>query len=215
MPTPEQITESLTTIANHSTPLAFAWHLAFATAILFVAAGWRPGRQTAALLLTLPCWSVAAVAWHYGNPFNFAMVGTVGLALTMIAMRLSRQEPTRASHFNQFAGVALIAFGLVYPHFLHAASWLAYAYESPFGLIPCPTLAVIAGTSLLANGFGRRAWMLCIALAAGFYGAFGVAVLGVEIDAALLAAVLPVGVMAWRAPAGTFPDRTGDFSHAR
>ena len=118
MPTPSQITESLTLIANECRPLAFAWHL------------------------------------------------------------------------------------------------LLDAYESPFGLIPCPTLSLLVGVSLFADGFGSRAWMWCLTLVAAFYGVLGTVALSVWIDALLLAGALLLGVKALRQP-GRIQNRLGDFSHAR
>src|SRR5678810_80921 len=81
-------------------------------------------------------------------------------------------------------GAAAIAFGWVYPHFL-AGPPLAYLYAAPFGLVPCPTLAVAIGFALLAGAPNDRAWNLVLAALGLFYAAFGIARLGVWLDLGL------------------------------
>ena len=84
----------------------------------------------------------------------------------------------------------LVAFGAVYPHFLATTSWTAYLYQAPLGLIPCPTIAAMAGVTLMTDGLQSKAWSSGIALLALFYGLIGVLVLGVMIDVAFIAAAV-------------------------
>jgi hypothetical protein len=58
------------------------------------------------------------------------------------------------------------------------------------GLIPCPTLSVFIGFTLLFHGFGSKKWMLSAALIGLFYGIFGVLRLKVYLDVALIAGAL-------------------------
>ena len=51
-------------------------------------------------------------------------------------------------------------------------------YEAPLGLIPCPTLAAIAGVTLMTDGFQAKVWWVGIAVMAAFYGLLGVLWLG-------------------------------------
>jgi hypothetical protein len=75
-----------------------------------------------------------------------------------------------------------------------------YLYESPFGLIPCPTLSVVAGLSIAARALDSHAWRWTVSMAALFYGVIGALVLQVPIDVVLIAAGV---ILAWR---GLVPD---------
>jgi hypothetical protein len=90
------------------------------------------------------------------------------------------------------AGVALMSFGVVYPHFVDADSWLVYLYASPFGLIPCPTLAFVCGVTLMAGGFSSWFGGLIAAMSM-MYGVMGVWRLGVPLDWPLVAAAVVLG----------------------
>ena len=80
----------------------------------------------------------------------------------------------------------MIAFGLIYPHFLNTESFIKYFYASPLGLIPCPTLSVLIGFVLLYNGFGSNSISVAFIVFGLFYGIFGVFKLGVYLDLGLL-----------------------------
>ena len=60
---------------------------------------------------------------------------------------------------------------------------------APLGVLPCPTLAVVAGLALMMSG---PRWTLpaILAIAASGYGVLGAFWLGVEIDLVLLLAAL-------------------------
>lgn len=214
MPTPDLIVQQLTTISNEWRTLAIGWHAVGAIALLAVAAGWQPSRTIVARLIVVPCWSVAALAWYYGNPFNGVVFTSLGVALTIIAVTMARVTPSAASKFERRVGAVLIVFGLIYPHFLDARSWLATVYESPFGLIPCPTLSVVAGVSLLVHGFDSRAWASILAAALAFYGLFGAVVLSVRIDVVLLAGALGLLRLAFQLQPRRIAGNVGDFSRA-
>ena len=107
-------------------------------------------------------------------------------------------------------GILMIAFAWLYPHFLDPRSPMIYVVGAPTGLIPCPTLSLLIGFTLLAGGFGSRAWNLLVAAAGLFYGVFGVARLGVRLDVALAAGGLCLLVLS-RSPR---PAREALASHA-
>jgi hypothetical protein len=88
------------------------------------------------------------------------------------------------------AGILMVSFGLVYPHFIKPDSILEYFYASPAGLIPCPTLSVLIGLALIFNGFGSRQISLLLIIFGLFYGTFGVLKLKVRIDIFLLLGTL-------------------------
>ena len=92
-------------------------------------------------------------------------------------------QPITISQFPfMVVGIMMIIFGLVYPHFISADSFLKYLYASPVGLIPCPTLSILIGFLLLFNGFGSQSITLTFIVFGLFYGIFGVLKLAVYLD---------------------------------
>ncbi len=202
MPSAAEILATLTSISNDWTTLAIAWHVLMAAAIGAVALGWRPSRRLGAIALTIPLLSVGALAWGSGNPFNAIVFLLFAILLIVLGLRLPPDRVAPAPVWARVAGVFLIAFGWIYPHFLEGGSWLRYLYAAPTGLIPCPTLSVVIGLTLLASGFSSRAFSLCLGFLGMFYGAFGAFRLGVTLDIVLLAGsiILMAFAMTMRSP---------------
>jgi hypothetical protein len=196
MPTPDQILQGLAAIANGRMILAVFWHLILAVVIIAALAGWRPIKRSGATALAVPLFSVSLLAWLYGNPFNGTVFLLFGAALAAVGMRrpASRVEPPPA--WALVIGPALVIFGWAYPHFLVGGSRLRYLYEAPTGLIPCPTLSVLVGLTLLAAGFSSRTFSLCLGILGVFYGLFGAFRLGVRIDLVLLAGAIGLVALA-------------------
>jgi len=198
MPTPQAILDSAAAIANDWRWLAIAWHAVFVAVLIGI--WWRqPITRAVATLMIAPVISVGALAWWSGNLFTGSLFVFLALLMAVIARRLPTVAMTAGNSAEVTAGFVLAAFGLVYPHFLRAESWVEYLYAAPFGLVPCPTLASLIGVSLLARSFGSRPWAATIAGASVIYGLIGVAVLGVWIDAVLVAGAI---VLAVRRPPG-------------
>ncbi|MBI5509130.1 MAG: hypothetical protein HY903_10285 [Deltaproteobacteria bacterium] len=198
MPGPEQILAGLTAIANRALPLAVLWHVLVACAVVGIAAGWRPSRRLSSILLTLPLLSVAAVAWFFGNPFNGTAFSVFWVALVVLGLRLPSDGLARAPAWSVLVGIGMVCFGLVYPHFLQSASPLTCLYAAPTGLVPCPTLSLVIGLALVADGLGSRTWSVVLACAGLFYGLFGTLRLGVYLDLGLIvgaAALLVRGIL--------------------
>ena len=195
MPTAEQILASLRQVANDAFALAVAWHVTLAICGVALALGWRPARRNAGLLLTLLAVSVSAVSWLHHNPFNAATFALLSVVLAMLALSLGREAISfRAPGWALVLGAAMVAFGSLYPHFLERSA-LSYLYGAPTGLIPCPTLSLMVGASLLVGGLHSRAWSMTLALAGVFYAVWGAMHLGVYIDLVLLAGSLGLLVM--------------------
>jgi hypothetical protein len=118
------------------------------------------------------------------------------------ALRASRAPVHFASPPWVVAGIALIAYGLAYPHFLRTDSWIEFLYAAPFGLVPCPTLSVVIGTMLLFRNGGSTVWSATLVVAGLLYGGIGVFRLGVALDWGLLlgSAALGAAVLHGRAP---------------
>lgn len=200
MPSSEEIYEGLTAIANEWRLLAVAWHLGLAAVALAVSSGWRPSKRLFALILALPVTSVAALAWDAGNPFNGAIFAGIATTLVLLGFRLPRQPIAPGSRAQITLGSVFVGFGWAYPEFLDGSSLRSYLYEAPFGLIPCPTLSVLAGASLIFGSLGSRPWAMTVSLAALAYGVMGVFALGVAVDIFLVgaAAALSATVMTER-----------------
>jgi hypothetical protein len=183
----------MTAIANDWWILAIGWHVALAALVISLIAGWRPPNRLFGLLLTAPLFSVSILAWTAGNPFNGTVFAILAAFLAAIAIGSSK-TPIRTSTPSLVAvGGLMVLSGWVYPHFVTATSWLEYAYASPFGLLPCPTLSVIIGATIACGTLqSSRPWTAFVVAAGAVYGAIGVFVLGVSLDYFLLAGALVV-----------------------
>lgn len=199
MPAPPEILAALAGLAQRWQELAMAWHAYIVALGLAAGFGWRPANRVAALLLLAPLASAAALAGLSGNPFNAAVLGAATVGLATLAWRVPAARLALSSPGNVLAGMLLVVFGLVYPHFLAPASLLTYLHSAPVGIVPCPTLAVITGASLATGSFGSRAWSVLLGAVATFYGLFGALRLGVALDWTLLFGVALLLFSAWRA----------------
>jgi hypothetical protein len=192
MPTPEEILQGLEAIANDWRWLAIAWHAYFALLALGVALGCRPSKRMAGLLLSLPLFSVSALAWLSANPFNGMLFAVFGIVLVVVSLRLPPGRIRVAPVWAVITGSALFLFGWGYPHFLETDSFVPYVFSAPTGLVPCPTLSIVIGLSIIVGSLGARAWSVVLAVAGLFYGLYGAAVLGVALDWVLLLGALAI-----------------------
>jgi hypothetical protein len=185
VPTADAVLAWAASVANEWRWLAIIWHVALAALLVAVSLA-RIQERVVARLLVLPIVSVAVLAWLSANPFNGLVFTAVGVLLLRSVKHLPRSAASRAPRGWRLDGWALVAFGWLYPHFLITDSWAAYAYASPFGLLPCPTLAVVVGVTLALGGLRSARWNTVVAAAAVLYGAIGVFRLGVILDVWLL-----------------------------
>ncbi len=132
--------------------------------------------------LPVPLLSVAVFAWLSGNPFNGILFSLMTVLIFVFGFKVSNQPITISQVPFMVVGIMMIVFGLVYPHFISADSFLKYLYASPVGLIPCPTLSILMGFLLLYNGFGSQSITLTFIIFGLFYGIFGVLKLAVYLD---------------------------------
>ncbi|MFO0744511.1 MAG: hypothetical protein U1F43_02415 [Myxococcota bacterium] len=196
MPTTQEILDRLDLVAHDDSLLAVLWHLAAASVAIALLMGWRPSARMAGALLALPLVSVVVLALGVGLVFNAVVLGALAFFMFGLALRLEREPVHAGAIWSDVAGVAMLAFGWLYPHFVTPTGLGAYLYRSPLGLLPCPTLAFVIGATLVAGGFGSRAWSLVLAAVGLFFGVFGVARLGVVLDLGLVAGALALAVMA-------------------
>jgi hypothetical protein len=195
MPTAGHILFWAAAVANDWRWLAILWHIALAALVIAVVSGWQASYRLVGSLLLLPVISVGVIAWVSGNPFNGLAFSVLAVVLFAVAMHLPHTPVTPASPGWVSAGAALTAVGWVYPHFLTAHTWTVYAYASPFGLLPCPTLAVVIGVTLIFGGLQSTAWSVCLFPVGVLYGVIGVFGLGVGLDLALLAGATLLGAL--------------------
>ena len=193
MPPSETILTGLTSLANDWRGLAIAWHVLFAALLGMLIAGWRPSVRMVAGFLIAPVLTVSLLAWRSGNLFNGTAFAVLAVTLAMIASRFSKTPARIGTPVMAAPGVVLIALGVTYPHFVGADSWTTYLYASPFGIVPCPTLAVVIGATLLLRNLRSNGWTTTLVVAGLVYGSTGVLRLGVALDWSL---ILGSGVLA-------------------
>jgi len=182
MPKAEEILNGLHAIANDYVTFAKIWHTLFYVLIVALLAGWMPSNQLLGSILCLPLLTVALLAWMRGNPFNGTLFTVLAIVVFIFSMGTSTGTVTLSQWPFVVAGILLITFGLVYPHFIETNSHFSYLYASPAGLIPCPTLSVAIGFLLVFNGLGSANISLAFVIAGLFYGLFGLLKLKVHLD---------------------------------
>jgi len=190
MPTAADVLENLTTVANGALPVAALWHTIVFTSLIAVAMGWRPPRRiTAAMLVGLAA-SVSVVSFVFGNPFNGVSFALLAGLSTREAGHFERERVRTAASWTPIPGAVLVGYGLVYPHFLENVPWVLYLLAAPLGLIPCPTLALMTGVTLIADRMFSASWRATLAAFGLFYGLFGIIRLHVLLDVGLLIGAL-------------------------
>ncbi len=182
MPTADVILEGLATIAQSWKTLAVLWHIYCAVLLGVTLTGSRATDRLVGTLLVPLLASVSVLAWISANPFNGTAFGVLSIGLVALLRKLGNRPVERAPLLWLVVGAALVGFGWVYPHFLEQDPAFTYLYAAPLGLIPCPTLSLATGVTIMFSGLHSRAWSLVLACAALFYGAFGALYLGVSID---------------------------------
>ena len=195
MATVESILSWATAVANDWRVLAMWWHIAFAALVIALVSGFPPTRRLLGFMLALPVISVAVLAWISRNPFNALSFTVLAVLLLRAASGLPLTTVMPASSGWVLAGAGLLAFGWTYPHFLITDTWTAYLYTSPFGLLPCPTLLVVIGMTLIFRGLYSMAWSIPLLAAGVLYGVIGVFILRVSLDIWLLSGSILLAVM--------------------
>lgn len=195
MATVESILSWATAVANDWRWLAMWWHIALAALASALVRGFYPTRRLLGFMLALPVISVAVLAGISRNPFNALSFTVLAVLLVRAASCLPLTTVMPASSGWVLAGAGLLAFGWTYPHFLITDSWTAYVYASPFGLLPCPTLSVVIGITVMYGGLHSMTWSVPLCAAGFVYGLIGVFILEVSLDIWLLSGSTLLGVM--------------------
>jgi hypothetical protein len=196
VPTAQAILDQLTGISQKWWTLAVVWHVYVAALAVAFLTGWRPTRRLAAALVSMPIASALLMSVASANPFNTVLLGGTLMGTQFAVWRLPSELIRPREGLPLYMGGVFIVFGLVYPHFLHPAAAATYLYAAPTGLVPCPTLAVLAGFSIALGSFGSRWWALVVGAAGLFYGAIGSLYLSVRLDWVLVVGSLVVLALA-------------------
>ena len=201
MPSTDEILQSLTYLANNYKHIAIIWHLVMYSLLLFlVVSKEKLSNRFVGCFLTLPLLSVSFFAWLANNPFSgmFFLVIAVILFIFSFAAE-SKQVVFNPSFSLRLAGIVILFFGMIYPHFLGPQFYI-YLYAAPIGIIPCATLLMVTGFSLTFQLRQPLKWMLVLLAADLFYGVFGVFRLDVYLDILLLLAAftLVAQLVLWR-----------------
>lgn len=195
MPTSEQILLGLTAVANDWMVVSLAWHALIGTALVAILAGWKPAPRLSPILIAALPASTAVVAVVSGNPFNGIVLAAATLALVIAG---GNPSDAPAARWERVAGIAMIAFGWTYPHFMQG-DIVTYVYAAPVGLVPCPTLSMAIGLALVGN-VGGVTWRRVLAGVGAFYAVFGMFRLGVLLDLGLLLGAIAVAASSVRRP---------------
>ena len=140
-------------------------------------------------MAVLPLVSVSVLAWKSGNPFNGGVFAALALGLSVQALLESDRRVKVGPPAMLIPGALLVGFGAVYPEFADAASWSSLV-SAPLGVLPCPTLALIAGSAIMVPRPTVADVRPRCSAAAGAYGILGAFWLRVEIDVVLLVGAL-------------------------
>lgn len=197
MPSNDQILASLKAIVNSWQIAAVLWHLYFAIIIVGLITGTRLLKRDFGILLALPLLSVSIIAWLSANPFNGIVFALLAVLLIYISIKLPDEQINIGSGWLFIPGIMMIIFGWIYPHFLETTSWWSYLYAAPTGLIPCPTLSIVIGFTLIVNKPGSISYSITLGVAGLLYGLLGVFKLGVTIDWILLPGALLILFSTW------------------
>ena len=199
MPGPDAIVATLSETTRQFFVLAVGWHVFVALGLVAVVFfGLSPSRRAATALMSLPLVSVSILAWIMASPFNGAVFALLALVALVIATRCPAIPLPCPEPWARVAGSLLVCFAWVYPHFLDGYAPVAYLFAAPMGLIPCPSLALVLGLTILGGGFAGIRWTVVLAVAATFYALFGALVLGVALDWILLAGAIALVAQQFR-----------------
>ncbi len=184
-PTSSEILQSLERISNDLLLLSVLYHLLIFGFTIALFNGWRPSNKVFGSVLALPLLSVSVISLWYENPFNGLMLLASFTLLVLFLIQTETKKIELSKRWLLVPAIIMLIFGWMYPHFVHHTVY-TYFVAAPIGLIPCPTLSLIIGFSLLFNGLDSKKWSFPLSLIGLFYGILGVFVLDVLIDAFLM-----------------------------
>jgi len=194
MPPADAILVWATTVANDWRWLAVAWHAVMGTLLVLMVCGWRPSARLLGYVVLAPVVSVSVLAWRSANPFNAGVFALLAATLAAMTSRFATSPVIVTKSAWTACGLVFAMLGWTYPHFVHVESWAMYSYASPLGLVPCPTLLFVIGTTLIFQNWASVSWHLTLAFVGLLYGAIGVFQLEVGLDWALLVASATVAL---------------------
>ena len=190
MPTPEEILSLNEYLANRYVAIAVMWHVIIVFLLAFQMHRKQTGSHLYYGLTGVLFLSVSVLALTVLNIFNFLVYFIPSLLLIRKSI-LTRGPDLKLSKSTVFSASAYIFIltGLVYPHFLNS-DFTIYLVASPTGIVPCPTLLLASGISLLFVKPDHKLLLYILMPLNLVYGLIGIFILGVYIDALLVCAAI-------------------------
>ena len=102
--------------------IATLWHVAIYGLIISLLFHWNPSNKLMAILLCLPVVSVSIIAWYSGNPFNGTLFAILAILIIIFGLKANLHPITVSQLTFLVIGILMIAFALLYPHFLETNS---------------------------------------------------------------------------------------------
>jgi len=189
MPSSDDILKSARFLANNYLYVAIVWHLLiYFFLFLCVFSRFQLSGSSLGSLVSLALLSVSFFAWQVNNPVN----GTVFLSAGILLLFFSFKEKRGDLFYNpsfllRATGIVVLFLGLIYPHFL-GPQFLVYLYAAPIGILPCPTLLIATGLSMIFVSGRSRKRLIVLLMLDILYGLMGVFWLHVYLDIILLIA---------------------------
>jgi len=197
MPPASEILEVTSNTAREMIALSIVWHSVILLVVFAMLRGWRPSARVGSSFLIAPSVSVFIASAVHSSWFNAASFLALALLLVAVTRALETPWRVRPTSWSVLLGGALVVYGFVYPHFVDGP-WYRTFYAAPTGVVPCPTLALVGGFTLITGANGSRAIAAVLAVWTTFYALFGILKLGVVLDLGLVAAALGLAFLSVR-----------------
>lgn len=191
MKSPEEITSMLSNVTDQLRTFSAIAHIIF---LVVMVTGLILKKIRGALFflfiafLSLSATIIAIKYMILPNIIIFAMF--FGLIINAYFKKQLNFELENLKPVNLFFGIIGMVFGFWYLHWVESPIWLNALYNSPLGVVNCPTMVTICGFLCLTKK--PRSVMLetTVALITLYFGFFGVFRLGAYIDIMLIICAL-------------------------
>ncbi len=191
MKSPEEITSMLSNVTDQLRTFSAIVHIIFLVVMVMGLLLKKLRGALFFLFIAFLSLSATVIAIKYmilPNIIIFAMF--FGLIINAYFKKQLNFELENLKPANLFFGIIGMVFGFWYLHWIESPIWLNALYNSPLGVVNCPTMVTICGFLCLTEK--PRSVMLetTVALITLYFGFFGVFRLGAYIDIVLIVCAL-------------------------
>ncbi len=191
MKSPEEITSMLSNVTDQLRTFSAIVHIIFLVVMVMGLLLKKIRGALFFLFIAFLSLSATVIAIKYmilPNIIIFAMF--FGLIINAYFKKQLNFELGNLKLVNLFFGIIGMVFGFWYLHWIESPIWLNALYNSPLGVVNCPTMVTICGFLCLTEK--PRSVMLetTVALITLYFGFFGVFRLGAYIDIVLIVCAL-------------------------